>query len=127
MAGGDPPFATWEYRAPYLPAGMSFKVGKNADVLTEPGLFHLPFGRRPDCRPAEQEQPLDHAAGLREISRVELASPRAHLSPEMSALASAGLLQVARGSNYLVQLSFDCEPRGQTMDFRPTLPLVFRL
>src|SRR5262249_28504013 len=25
--GGTPPFACWEYRAPYLPEGMNFKVG----------------------------------------------------------------------------------------------------
>jgi hypothetical protein len=105
---------------------MSFQVGKNVDVFTEPGLFHLPFGRRADRHPPEQRQPLAHAAGLLEISRVELTSPHAdHLSPEMSALVNAGLVQVVSGADYVVQLTFDGESRGRRLDFRPTLPLVF--
>jgi hypothetical protein len=127
--GGDPPFATWKYRAPYLPEGMSFQVGNNAHVLTEPGLFHLAFafGRRPDAYRADKRQPLEHSAGLSEITRVELTSPYAdRLSPELRGLTGAGMVRVRKGADYVAELAFDGESQGQKMDFRPMLPLVFR-
>src|SRR6266849_4956566 len=80
-----PPFASWEYRPAYLPESLSFQVGMNCEALTEPFLFFLPFalGRRPNAQTGAKRQPLQHAAGFQEISRVELVIPHAHSqSPE---------------------------------------------
>jgi hypothetical protein len=89
---GGAPFSSWEYRPPYLPAQLSLHVGTNANVLTEPMLFYLPFG----LRPSSAKRPLlAHRAGLREVTRVELASPYAsRLSPEMIAVTDTGLAAV---------------------------------
>lgn len=106
---------------------MSFGVGNNADVFTEPGLFYLAFGRRPDAYPAEKRQPMEHAAGLREITHVELVSPNAgKVSPELRSLVTTGLVRVREGPEYLVELGFDGGSQGIKKDLRPDLPLVFQ-
>jgi hypothetical protein len=126
--GGTPPFATWEYHPAYLPESQSIQVGMNSEVLTEPMLFHLPFAlRRPDDASNRKRQPLEHAAGLGEICSVELVTPNAHsLSPELQALRDSGLLRVSEGAEYVLELGFDGQAKGQRADFRPTLPLVFK-
>jgi hypothetical protein len=122
---GKPPFPTWEYHPVYLPETQSFGVATNADVLTEPMLCYLAFGRRPDSFPAANRQPMEHSAGLREIARVELVSPHAGApSPELRAVIRAGLARLRSGAMYLVELGFDGEVEGRQADFRPALPLV---
>jgi hypothetical protein len=124
-SSGNPPFACWEYRPQYLPDGMSLKVGNNAEILVEPGLFYLNVRRRPDMSPQEKRQALEHSAGLNEITRLELIAPNAHQpSPELGALMSAGLVQLRQGAEYVAQLGFDGEIHGKTRDFRPVLPLI---
>jgi len=123
-----PPFATWEYQPAYLPNSLSFQVGRNSEVVTEPMLICLPFARRrPDDESHLRRQPLEHTAGFREICYVELLSPNAHnLSPELQALRANGLLRVSEGAEYVLELSFDGQTKGQRADLRPSLPLVFK-
>ncbi len=119
---GGAPFSSWEYRPPYLPSPLCLHVATNANVLTEPMLFYLPLGLRSAKRPV-----LSHRTGLREVTRVELASPHTErTSPEMAAVTGAGLVQLRAGPEYLVELGFDGESQGHHADFRPLLPLVFR-
>jgi len=124
---GKPPFAVWEYRPPYLPESWTIQVARNSDALSEPMLFHLPFARRSDARSNASPQPLEHCAGLREISHVELVTPHARsISPELQALINAGLLRVREGAKYLIELGFDGQTQGKRADFQPVLPLEFR-
>lgn len=103
---------------------MSISVGTNSNVLTEPMLFQILFGQRPDNYPAEKSQPLNHAVGLREMTRVELVSPAANtLSPEMQAMINTNQVKVRLGTEYFVELGFDGEQQGKQADFRPELPL----
>jgi len=123
----SPPFPAWDYRPPYLPESWSFQVATNSAVLTEPMLFYLPFLQRPDARPSAERQKVEHEAGLREITRVEMLSPSAdNLSPALTAVVSAGLVQVRKGKEYLVEVGFDGESLGRAADCRPALPLVLR-
>lgn len=127
--GSNPqlPFSTWEYRPAYLPANLSCRVATNVDLLHEPMLFYIPFGQRQDTYPADRAQPLDHAIGLREVTRVLFVTPHADsVSPELRALVEANLLQVKLGTQYLVELGFDNERQGKQADFRPALPLMLR-
>lgn len=121
------PCATWEYRPPYLPEPLSIQVAKNADVLSEPMLFLLPLAGRPDSYAADKRQPLDHAASLSQISRIELTDPRtAESSPELEAVSGAGLVRLRNGSEHLVELGFDGERQAHHADLRPALPLILR-
>jgi hypothetical protein len=104
---------------------MSIAVGTNSDVLTEPMLFQISFGQRPDRYSDQKSQPLEHGVGLREITRVELVSPAANNpSPELQAVLETNQVKLRIGTEYFVELGFDGEVQGQLVDFRPGLPLI---
>ena len=118
-------FSSWAYRPPYLSDTLSIAVGTNSNVLTEPMIFQIPFGKRPDQYPTEKAQPLQHRVGLREITRIELVSPTAdNSSPEFQAVIDTNQLRVRVGVEYCVELGFDWEVQGHQVDFRPGLPLI---
>ena len=118
-------FSSWAYRPPYLPETLSIAVGTNSDVLTEPMLFQIPFGKRPDQYPTDKAQPLEHHIGLCEITRIELVSPTAdNPSSEFQAAIDTNQVRLRVGAEYCVELGFDGEVQGQWVDFRPGLPLV---
>jgi hypothetical protein len=126
ISGGDiVAFSSWAYRPPYLPETQSYAVGTNSDVLTEPMLFQIPFGQRPDHYPTEKAQPLEHHIGWREITRVELVSPTAdNPSSEFQAVINTNQVRLRVGTEYCVELGFDEEVQGHQVDFRPGLPLI---
>jgi hypothetical protein len=117
------PFPAWEYTPAYVPAPWVIHVGTNAPVLTEPFLFYLAFGRRPDQ--AGSRHPMAHAAGLREITalRVQSLQP-ASLSLVLQAAVHTGAVRWCAGSQYHMAIGFDGEAQGNLMDFRPALPLT---
>ncbi|MBD1995683.1 hypothetical protein H6G00_03460 [Leptolyngbya sp. FACHB-541] len=118
-------FSSWAYRPPYLPEVLSIAVGTNSNVLTEPMLFQIPFGKRPDQYPADKTQPLEHPVGLCEMTRIELISPTAdNPSPEFQAVIDTNQVRVRLGVEYCVELGFDGEVQGHQTDFRPELPLI---
>lgn len=118
-------FSSWKYHPPYLPETLSIAVGSNSDMLTEPMLFQIPFGKRPDQAQPEKAQPLEHPIGLREITRVEVISPViANSSAEFQAVLDTQQVQRSIGSDYCIELGFDGEVQGQQVDFRPRLPLI---
>jgi hypothetical protein len=124
-----PPFATWQYHPPYLPPELAIDMATSSHIAAEPLLFHLAFGRRPDPNdpnPARR-QPLDHAAGLREITRVRVVGP-AYRAPssELCALAAAcPWFSFAAGSQQLLEIGFDGERTGRSFEFCTVFPLVF--
>ncbi|MEX0676911.1 MAG: VOC family protein [Pirellulales bacterium] len=130
-AGTEPsgaPFATWEYRPPYLPAPLVIHMSASSQISQSPLLFYIAFGRRPDADDPSRRQPLKHPAGLRAITRLEIAVPMGSQShpPEQEALEQqCSDVRVVGGSGHLVEVSFDGRKLGQTADFRPALPLVF--
>jgi hypothetical protein len=119
------PFASWEYRPPYLPENLIIAVGNNSEILTEPMLFQTPFGQRPDLFSPERAQPLEHPLGLREITRVEIVTPvSTGRSSEMQVGLDLPQVNLRVGSGYYLELGFDGERQGRQADFRPELPLL---
>jgi hypothetical protein len=123
---GKPRFSTWEYQPPYLPDPHRILVGTNFDNLMEPMLFYLTLGRRPDGLFQALRQPLEHAAGVEEVTGVRLVSPHeGKLSTELQSVVDSGLVSLGTGGEYLMEISFDKGAEGQKADFRPGLPLIF--
>ncbi len=118
-------FSSWAYHPPYLPETISIAVATNSDRLTEPMLFQIPWGKRPDSSSADKLQPLNHGVGFREITRVELVSPAANNpSPELQSVINTNQVKLRLGTEYFVELGFDGEVQGKLVDFRPGLPLI---
>lgn len=119
------PFETWPYTPPYLPPGMSIPVAMNAGELHEPFLFAIPFGGRPDRYPAERRQPLDHPAGLREVTAVKMTLPSAlPQSPALRYLHESGTVKIVSGDRYRLHLAFDQGAQGKVAALEPVLPLI---
>jgi hypothetical protein len=118
-------FPTWEYRPPYLPEPLAIHMATNSDVATEPLLFYLAFGRRPNPDDPTRRQPRDHAADLRTITGVRVSVAQDGAGPELRAAeTSCAGLQFTPANEDLMKVSFDGESRGETIDFRPALPLI---
>jgi Glyoxalase-like domain len=121
------PFPVWPYRPQYLPSPHTIDIATNSDVLTEPMLFYLSFGSRPDAAAPPKRQSIEHSAGVREVTRVHWIRPAGDpLSPELGALVDAGHLSIDQGESQLLELGFDGEARGRSADLRSFLPLVLR-
>lgn len=120
-----PPFAAWEYRPPYLPPPLALHVGVNAACVEEPSLFYVPVRRRPDTFPMQERQPLEHAAGFRELAALRIFGPYpAGRSAAMQAAERTGAVSFHQSPEHLAEVGFDGERQGRRADLRPALPLV---
>ena len=120
----DVPFQGCHYRPTYLPEHLSVWIGNNATQLAEPFLFYLSFGGRPDAKPVDKRSHLNHPAGLKEITAVQLQSPHfTNLSPELQAVAAVDGIAIAPGETELMEITFDHGQAGQSISFAPELPL----
>ncbi len=117
-APAKPPFDSWEYR----PAAMPGFVAHIASGLSldEPFWGYLPKARRQDTA-TDMCEPVDHPAGMRELSAVMLTSPR--LDPTS---VTARLLPWREGTTHSLDLTFDHGEQGRDADLRPDLPLILR-
>ena len=76
----------------------------------------------------ERLQPLDHPAGFREITRVLIGCPDAKEGSVTSGMAhNNGVIALQTGVDHLLEIQFDGGCRETTLDFRPALPLLFRV
>ena len=120
------PFDTWAYRPPYLPEGMSIPVATNAGVLHEPFIFAISFGGRPDAFAADRRQPIDHPAGLRDLTKVTLSLPPVGaISPALRYLVDSGIVDILPDANAALALEFDHAGARRSAGFAPELPLTF--
>lgn len=117
------PFASWAYTPAYLPSPLVVHVGENSDILAEPMLFYMAFGRRPDQ--ANTHEPLEHAVGFREITSLRIQCLQSMpQSVALRAVVEMGIVAVRAGTPALIEIGFDGEAHGQSMDFRPSLTLI---
>jgi len=115
------PFATWDYRPPYLPTGVAMPMGANSGNLKEPLLFVLPWKSGPghDC-------PM-HPNGARRVTKVLLTMPAAaDPSAELSAFIALGLVSVEGGPAPLLEVELDGCTSGTVLDMRTAMPLIVR-
>lgn len=120
------PFDSWEYKPPYLPPGMPIYIAENMDYEQEPLVFLFPPAVRPDDKPIESREPLHHLNSTANITQVLMTLPQTGrvLSPVARNLSNLGLATFIDGPEYLMELFLDNRKQGQSLDFRPDLPLV---
>jgi|SRR5215208_2417898 len=120
------PFATWEYRPPYLPPELHIDVATGT-AASEPLVFATPYSGRPDALPEERRQPLVHPEGVVEITGLRITLPRGKpISGVVRALQRTGVVSFETGNDHLAEIEFDHGSQGQSADFWPLLPLRFR-
>jgi hypothetical protein len=122
-AEARPPFPTWSYTPPYLPAGLAIDVA-DGTPLAEPAVFYMAV---PRSRGRRGGQPIDHEPPVRTVSRVSIEGPLpGERSAASRALEDARAVVFADASAYLLTLDFSGAPEA-IADLRPGLPLVLLL
>ncbi|RLM49903.1 VOC family protein [Halorubrum sp. Atlit-28R] len=118
QTSGTPPFTTWGYEPPYLPADLDIKVADNAPNLGEPFLFFLPWAQPPDG-------PSSHDAGMRTLTEIIVHTPASNLPSD--ALRSINrLIRLENAESHHMTLVFDEGIQGETVELHPTEPLTIR-
>lgn len=120
---GAAPFPAWEYRPAWSPVGLT--VANNSTTDCEPLVFYIPVHRRMDSEPADRQQPFVHALPVRELTALRMYGPGAAApSAAMLAALESNAFSLQPAVQWLLELGFDGERRGQRADLRPALPLV---
>lgn len=115
------PFPSWEYRPSYLPDPLFISVGEAG--TEEPMWVHLSFMRR-----TQREQWFtEHPIGVREITGLTLATPIPLRSKVSQKVIESGVLAIRPGATSLLEIEFDGRRRGENVDFRPQLPVIFQV
>ena len=117
----DPPFPAWEYRPPYLPDPLVMHIAETG--VEEPMWVYLSFMRRLD----REQCFIEHPIGIREITGLALTSAVPLRSTVAQRIIESGILSNRVGEEPFLEIEFDGKRRNQTVDFRPQLPLQFRL
>lgn len=121
VAGEPPPFATWDYRPPYLPGDGALPIGLNSRCLEEPLLFALPWKTGPGYAAPR------HPNGTRAITRVSVwLLEELPLSPELKSVRDLGAIHVRFGEHRLAEVELDGGGAGEKLDLRPATPLILR-
>ena len=115
------PFQAWEYRPAYLPDPLALHIGDAS--IEEPMWVYLSFMRRAN----REQQFVEHPIGIREITGLTLTTIAPLSSSASQRVVQSGILSTRTGPEHLLEVHFDGVQRGKTFDFRPELPIVFRL
>jgi hypothetical protein len=91
--------------------------------VEEPMWIHLSFLRRAD----REQWFTEHPAGVREITDLSLTTPVPLRSTASQRMVENKILSSREGAKPLLEIEFDGKRRNQVADFRPHLPIVFRL
>jgi hypothetical protein len=119
---GEPPFPAWEYRPAYLPDPLAMFIGEAG--VEEPMWIFMGFMRR-----AQREKYfIEHPAGIREMTGVALVSPVLLHSAVSKMVLDSGVITTRReGTESHLEIEFDGGRRKEIVDFRPQLPLIFKI
>lgn len=121
-----PPFPTWAYRPSYLPAGYEISVAGSASSISDPLIFVLPFGGRPDEYSSDRSQPLNHACGARKMTGIEITLASRRKSETIETMEKMGLVYFKLGTEPLAEIIFDDGESGSLLDCRPHMPIVLK-
>jgi hypothetical protein len=112
------PFATWDYRPPYLPSPLKIDVANNINPK-EPFLFVIPFKK------SDRERSFNHPNRIKEITNIKITIPtNKPFSQAINTIQETGLVTFCKGKEHLVEIECDRGIQKQTHDCRSSLPLI---
>jgi hypothetical protein len=91
--------------------------------VEEPMWVHFSFLRRVD----REQRFIEHPVGIREITGLSLTTRAPLRSVASQKIIEDKMLSSREGTRPLLEIEFDGKQRNQVVDFRPNLPIVFRL
>jgi hypothetical protein len=116
--------ATWPFRPPYLPPGMTIAVATDSDDPRQPMMFKSPGSTPPRSWPPEKRGALQDHAGFTEITSVVLHQPStAPPSPALLTLAANTILGLLPAEDNLPSLSLFAARRAPARPVHIRLPL----
>ena len=124
QTGAGEPFdiATWPFRPPYLPPGMTIDVATDSDDFRQPMMFRSPGSAPPGAWPPERRGVLQDPARLGRVLSVTLHWPaHAPPAPSLTALAAQTILELAPGQD-APSLSLFVERRRSSTPLQISLP-----
>ena len=125
VEGTPPPFDTFDYHAPYLPAGVSIRVAKSHLGADSPLIFMPPPAIRPSDRSGDSRGPGQGPGGFRQISHLALTVPaKAGVGAELKAIQRLGILEVALGDAHHLEIELDGARQRKRKTFLAALPIT---
>lgn len=127
-AGADDalPSKTWSYRPKYLPDGMAIEMADNSDRVSEPLIFIVPGGVPPCEYSSNRAEPLQHPAGVNEISHVaiDVSASMPH-SDALQYIASVGMVDIGCALKPSMRIEFDGGESNTAVDLWESLQFKF--
>jgi hypothetical protein len=117
----ESPIPAWEYRPAYLPHPLLMHIAETG--VEEPMWVYLSFMRRA----GREQHYVEHPLGIRNITGLVLTTPAPLHSYASQRIVESEILSSRDGTVPVLEVEFDHNRRNQTVDFRPRLPLVFRV
>jgi Glyoxalase-like domain len=118
-----PPFASFEYQPSFFPPGLVAYIAQDT-CLAQPMCFFIPRPHLVSAMPVQEHPPPQHALGVTEITKVAITLPVVS-SPTTVIAAAACDIELARGTAYQLQVTFDNGRSGRCQQFGPELPIEF--
>ncbi|MEM8534252.1 MAG: hypothetical protein AAGF95_25620 [Chloroflexota bacterium] len=115
------PFATKKYHAEWMPPSEQIDVIPKT-LVAEPAYFMLSDGLK-HLEPPEEES--THSLGIQNLTHLAITvTCGTVLSPATEFLITNSVLQIKEGSTPMMELTFDGGTQKESVDCRPTLPLM---
>jgi hypothetical protein len=120
------PFETWSFKPPFVGPDRDLPAAAGT-ADREPFVFVTSATVPPSEYPAERRQPIEHPAGLGQVTEVQVTVRGATgFSAPLQTLERLGIASFQSGDEHLLELTFDAGRKGQSADLRPDLPVVLR-
>jgi hypothetical protein len=114
----DVPFPGWRYCPEYFRADQCFHVGENSDLLEEPLCICMPLNM-----PLPETQ-LRLANPQMTVTELRLSVPVVRPTLTLEAIADCERISLRLNEPHRLEIVFNEEKEGKSMDMTPELPLV---
>ena len=120
------PFATWGYKAAYVPTGASIPIVTPSGCLAEPLVFVSTRSKSPVSTSSKGSSL--HCGARRTLTRVEVhrTDPASPVSAGVQWFVENGFFSLNNGSEYLLELEWDRGREGNSHRFLAGVPILVR-